>query len=195
VLRISPLGPDHRNGKTSQSFETAINLPFTLLNCRATQANINLPAYSDGICQFPTYQTTCGCPDALNVPTKCSPRSVMGTLPGVDLTSRDLSLLQGAEQCTNDQQSARPSTEIAGANDPDRPIHHLLQVPNLNRATFNNNIAQPPARQLVQEIFESGVMSPPPHYDDIVGGANVDGLADYFSRLAHYGFDRPVRSV
>lgn len=194
MLRISRLGPDDQNGGKSQSFETAINLPFTLLNCRATQGNINLPAYSDNIYQCTTYQTTCGCPDASKVPTKCSPRSVIGTLAGADLTSGDLSSPQGAPHRAYNQHSARPSTEIVGTNDLDRPIH-LLRVPNLNLSTFNKNVAQPPAPELVEEISETGVMSPPPHYDDIVGGANVDGLADYFSRLANYGFDRPVKAV
>jgi hypothetical protein len=32
-------------------------------------------------------------------------------------------------------------------------------------------------------------MSPPPQYDDIVGGANVNGIADYLSRLAEHGLD------
>jgi hypothetical protein len=31
-------------------------------------------------------------------------------------------------------------------------------------------------------------MTPPPHYDAIIGTPSVDGLADYFSRLADYGY-------
>lgn len=34
--------------------------------------------------------------------------------------------------------------------------------------------------------LESGVMTPPPRYDVVVGTPSVDGLADYFARLADY---------
>jgi hypothetical protein len=171
MLRISRLDPDDTTGKRRRHFETAVHWPFTLLNCRATQANITLPSYSDEICQSVTCQTTCGCPDALTIPTERSPTP------------------QRAAHLANDQQSARPSTEITGAND-DRPIHRLRD-PNFNQPTdrSGNDIAPPPP---VPEIPETGFMSPPPHYDDIVGGTNVNGLADYFSRLAGYGLDRTL---
>ncbi|RKK39172.1 hypothetical protein BFJ69_g18566, partial [Fusarium oxysporum] len=55
VLPTSRLDPVDPTGTERRNFEISINLPFTLLHCRATPVNINLPTYSDEICQ----STTC----------------------------------------------------------------------------------------------------------------------------------------
>lgn len=187
-MRISRLDPDDPIGTKGRNFEIATNLPLTLLNCRATSANINLPAYSDEMCQSTTYQSTCGCPDALTIRTETSPRSFLGTMVSVSLTSGNLFSPWPAAHLAHGQQGPRPSAETAGVHGPSR-TPHLLRVPIFNPPAFDNNIAPPPAPELVDETPETGVRTPPPHYDDVVGAPSVDGLAGYFSRLADYGFD------
>jgi hypothetical protein len=54
-----------------------------------------------------------------------------------------------------------------------RPIH-LLRYPSYNPPAFDDDEA-PPA-----------LPTPPPEYDHVVGTPSVDGLADYFARLADY---------
>lgn len=58
-----------------------------------------------------------------------------------------------------------------------RPIH-LMRVPSYNPPAFD---AEEPPPALAQEV-----LTPPPNYDLIVGTPSVDGLADYFQRLADY---------
>ncbi|KAG7416632.1 putative arrestin-related trafficking adapter [Fusarium oxysporum f. sp. raphani] len=143
VLPTSRLDPVDPTGTERRNFEISINLPFTLLHCRATPVNINLPTYSDEICQSTTCQSTCGCPDALNIPTESSTDYRIGTLAGVNLTSGDRSSPRRAAHLASGQQSPRSSAEIAVVHDSQRPIH-LFAGPNLNPLTFDNNIAQPP---------------------------------------------------
>ncbi|KAF4332168.1 Arrestin-related trafficking adapter 3, partial [Fusarium beomiforme] len=165
ILHISRLDVDDPTAKKRLYFDATINSPITLLDCRANQANMNLPSYTDESCQFVTCQTTCGCPDASTIPTKKLPRHAIGAL--------------AAHHFVNDQQSAPP------AIDPERPTQ-LLRDRNSNLPSFANDIAPPPIPELIDDVS-------PPHYDDIVGGTNVNGLADYFSRLADYGLDRTLQ--
>ncbi|EXL39727.1 hypothetical protein FOCG_17663 [Fusarium oxysporum f. sp. radicis-lycopersici 26381] len=58
MMRINRLDTNGPMGTEGRNFEIATNLPFTLLNCRATSANINVPAYSDEMCQSTTNQST-----------------------------------------------------------------------------------------------------------------------------------------
>ncbi|KAJ3455356.1 hypothetical protein MRS44_013956 [Fusarium solani] len=173
MMGIGCLDPDDSTGKKRRHFEIGINLPFTVLNCQATQANTSLPAYSGEMCQSTTYQSACGCPDASTIPTEPSLHTSIGTLAGVNVTREN-----------------RPSAETAAVLGP-RPIH-LSRLPIFNSPAFGDNIAPPPAPELVDEAPETGAMAPPPQYDDVVGNPSVDGLADYFSRLADYFSDDPV---
>jgi hypothetical protein len=59
----------------------------------------------------------------------------------------------------------------------ERPIHLILH-PSHNPPAFDAD-EPPPA-------LSSALLTPPPHYDLIVGTPSVDGLADYFARLAAY---------
>ncbi|KAI5455928.1 hypothetical protein BGZ63DRAFT_436663, partial [Mariannaea sp. PMI_226] len=77
MMRISRLIPDNPTGRKHRHFEICINLPLTLFNCRATQANTSLPAYSSEICRTTTYQPICGCPDICTIPTETSPHTSM----------------------------------------------------------------------------------------------------------------------
>ncbi|KAM0561446.1 hypothetical protein ACHAPJ_003327 [Fusarium lateritium] len=177
VMRISRLDPEDPTGTKRRHFEISIDSPFTVLNCRATHANTNLPAYSGANCNGTTYQSTCGCPDAFSVPTDASPSSSEGTLPGVNASNENLPA---------PPQAAHLANAVGGQQEP-RPIH-LLRVPSFNPPAFEDDIAPPPAAELVADAPEP-MMTPPPQYDVVVGTPSVDGMADYFARLADAGFD------
>ncbi|KAI8667222.1 Arrestin-C domain-containing protein [Fusarium sp. Ph1] len=179
VMRISRLDPEDPTGTKRRHFEISIDSPFTVLNCRATHANTNLPAYSGPNCNGATYQSTCGCPDAFTMPTDASPNSSTGTLPGVNASSENLPA---------PPQAAHLANAVGGQQEP-RPIH-LLRVPSFNPPAFEDDVAPPPAAELVSEHPEP-TMTPPPQYDVVVGTPSVDGLADYFARLADAGYDGP----
>lgn len=73
-----------------------------------------------------------------------------------------------------------------------RPIH-LLRAPSYNPPAFDADLP-PPSIELADqsEIPGEPLMTPPPHYDTVVGTPSVDGMADYFSRLATHGYDTAV---
>lgn len=83
-MRISRLDPDDPAGKRRRHFEISIDSPFTVLNCRATQANTALPEYSGTDQPMYRQQASCGCPDADVMATNPSPASSTGTIPSVD---------------------------------------------------------------------------------------------------------------
>ncbi|GKT95938.1 arrestin domain-containing protein [Colletotrichum tofieldiae] len=138
VMRISRLDPEDPTGTKRRHFEISIDSPFTVLNCRATQANTSLPEYSG--------------PD-ISGPGRASP--------------------------PNSQTSVDPLADTHP-----RPIH-LLRVPSYNPPAFDAETPPPPAGN------ELPLQTPPPQYDVIVGTPSVDGMADYFARLADYGYDEP----
>jgi arrestin-related trafficking adapter 3/6 len=85
-----------------------------------------------------------------------------------------------------EQESAnsRPqSTIFPDAYQSARPIH-LMRVPSYNPPAFDADEPPPPLPQ--------DLMTPPPHYDMIIGTPSVDGLADYFQRLADYNSPEPT---
>lgn len=180
-MRISRLDPDDPEKKKRRHFEISIDSPFTVLNCRATQANTNLPAYSGRTCQAATYQTACGCPDAFSVPTEASPNSSTGNLTGMNLSNDNLPAPPQTAHLADGSEGSRPYV----GNDGPRPIH-LLRVPSFNPPAFDEDVAPP---ELVETPTREGVMTPPPQYDVVVGTPSVDGLADYFARLADYGYE------
>ncbi|KAH7205414.1 uncharacterized protein BKA55DRAFT_586715 [Fusarium redolens] len=177
-------------GTKGRNFEIATKLPFTLLNCQATTANINVPAYSDKICQSTTNQSTYGCSDALVIQTETSPNSSLGTIASVGITNGNLSSPWQAAHLAPSQQSSGPSVETAGVHGPIR-TSHLLRVPIFSPPAFDNNIAPLPAPEPVEKTPEIGVRTLPPHYDDIVGTPSAGGLVDLFSNLTGYGLDGP----
>ncbi|SPJ90406.1 uncharacterized protein FTOL_13287 [Fusarium torulosum] len=189
-MRISHLNTNGPIGIKGRNFKIATKLPFTLLNYQATSANIILPAYSDEMFQPATYQSTCGCPDALTIRTGTSPQSFSGTMVDVSLASEKLSSSWRAAHLVHGQQGPQSSAKTGGDHGPSR-APHPLRVPIFNPPAFDTNITPQPASQPVDETPETGARTPPPHYDDVVGTPSVDGFADYFSRLADYGFDGP----
>ncbi|KAK3937986.1 hypothetical protein QBC46DRAFT_171558 [Diplogelasinospora grovesii] len=212
VMRISRLDPDDPAGKRRRHFEISIDSPFTVLNCRATQANTSLPRYSgsDRTAMNQRHHMSCGCPDAGAVDK--SPSSSTGHLSLVEQESTSLngsrvgldrvntSALPVAPQAAHLQTSATrvgggssapgassdPVRRVRGQEDVyrlpvpierDRPMH-LLRHPSFNPPPFDADDPPPPV--------PADVVTPPPNYDVIIGTPSVDGLADYFSRLADY---------
>jgi hypothetical protein len=57
-----------------------------------------------------------------------------------------------------------------------------MRYPSYNPPAFDADEPPPAA---------DGIMTPPPNYDVIIGTPSVDGLADYFMRLADYDEGRP----
>ncbi|POR33409.1 Putative arrestin-related trafficking adapter C2D10.04 [Tolypocladium paradoxum] len=196
VMRISRLDPEDPSGTKRRHFEISIDSPFTVLNCRATQANTNLPAYS-GPTSHPTpYQSTCGCPDATSVAADISPNSSTGTLTGADMVNDMLPtppqaahLHDSAMNPASEQSPTGASVHGSGIQGEPRPIH-LMRAPSFNPPAFDDDIAPPPAIVVENtDATEARVVTPPPQYDAVVGTPSVDGLADYFARLADYGYN------
>jgi arrestin-related trafficking adapter 3/6 len=214
VMRISK--PDPADLSKRRHFEISIDSPFTVLNCRATQANTSLPEYS-GSDSFPSSHThtSCGCSDA----------TVLSG--GID-TSLDSSrgTLLHLQPSSTERLSARPavahlSTSMTGAvGTPSilpqpilmdalgviqsRPIH-LMRVPSYNPPAFDADEPPPTAGTMNPITSAEPIMTPPPQYDLIIGTPSVDGMADYFTRLANYrlndddesdsGEDGPARII
>ncbi|KAK9774325.1 putative Arrestin C-terminal-like domain-containing protein [Seiridium cardinale] len=170
VMRISRLDPEDPAGKRRRHFEISIDSPFTVLNCRATQANTSLPEYSGAEQPMYRQQATCGCPDANILATNPSPASSTGTIPSVEPTplSAEASPLPPPPAAHIGTQA-----QAGGAQAVQRPIH-LMRYPSFNPPAFDEDEAPPP------------LPTPPPQYDMVVGTPSVDGLADYFARLADY---------
>ncbi|KAK3721538.1 hypothetical protein LTR37_003094 [Vermiconidia calcicola] len=166
VMRLSK--PDQSDPTKRRHFEISIDSPFHILSCRATQANISLPAYSSpegGNDSAKLYD--CGCPGAAR--RRNSPTSFVPTLQSLN-TQR----LNDADRAsTPNVQSpglARPPTaHIGGPHSMQRPIH-LLRAPSFNPPAFEESEPPPP------------LVTPPPQYDSIA--SPTSGLADYFARFS-----------
>ncbi|KAK4098942.1 hypothetical protein N658DRAFT_517734 [Parathielavia hyrcaniae] len=200
VMRISRPDPDDPDGKRRRHFEISIDSPFTVLNCRATRANTALPQYSGSGGPIPEQrqQMTCGCHDAQ--PLDQSPAALARPLTlteedFISLSGRQLRLdcsaaprlpaqpqaahvhaARGTPQQSTLRHQARPETSRTPVEE--RPIH-LIRHPSHNPPAFDADEAPP----------ELPLQTPPPCYDMIVGTPSVDGLADYFARLAAYEGD------
>src|SRR3954451_10914432 len=83
-MRISRLDPEDPAGKRRRHFEISIDSPFTVLDCRATQANTALPEYSGAERSIYHQHARCGCPDADILATNPSPASSTGSIPSVE---------------------------------------------------------------------------------------------------------------
>ncbi|KAG6018613.1 hypothetical protein E4U41_003737 [Claviceps citrina] len=176
VLRISRVDPEDPTGTRRRHFEISIDSPFTVLNCRATQANTNLPAYTRPTSQPARFQCACGCPDAATLASEGTPDASSGTLPGMDNNHPAADYPDGPWRAAADGSQGDP-----------RPIH-LLRVPSFQPPPFDDDTAPPPAAPPPNPEAAAPLMSPPPQYDVVVGTPSVDGLADYFARLADHGF-------
>ncbi|KAK3680278.1 hypothetical protein LTR78_000656 [Recurvomyces mirabilis] len=170
VMRLSK--PDANDPTKRRHFEISIDSPFHILSCRATQANISLPAYSSpqqGSGNASLFD--CGCPGAAR--RRNSHTSFVPTLNALNFARTG--------QGEHDQRPATPTSQTPGlarpqqahvhgqATNHERPIH-LLRAPSFNPPAFEDEAPPPP------------LITPPPQYDDIASPTH--GLADYFSRLA-----------
>ena len=195
-MRISRLDPEDPKGKKRRHFEISIDSPFTVLNCRATQANTNLPAYNDNRTNTTMRKLTCGCPDALITSLDVTPSSSTGTLSGVDSAlpampqAAHLAQTQANPASDTSTGTGTPTSEGTGLGIHPRPIH-LLRAPSFNPPAFDDDSAPPPLEiiPIPNDSTASAVATPPPQYDVVVGTPSVDGLADYFTRLADAGYD------
>ncbi|KAI1503360.1 hypothetical protein F5X99DRAFT_407186 [Biscogniauxia marginata] len=181
VMRISRLDPDDPAGKRRRHFEISIDSPFTVLDCRATQANTALPEYSGSEQPMYRQQARCGCPDADILTTSPSPASSTGTIPSVEpgptappgIESPGITAPPAAHVQEHHVVGAQTVQRHGRTNSAPRPMH-LLRHPSFNPPAFDEDEPPPP------------MPTPPPQYDAVVGTPSVDGLADYFARLADY---------
>ncbi|KAI1759398.1 hypothetical protein GGR53DRAFT_471384 [Hypoxylon sp. FL1150] len=180
VMRISRLDPEDPAGKRRRHFEISIDSPFTVLNCRATQANTALPEYSGADLPIYRQQASCGCPDADILTTNPSPASSTGTIPSVEagvqipgVESPGIAPPPAAHLQQHPAGGSQPVQRQANVPAVPRPMH-LMRYPSFNPPAFDEDDPPPP------------MPTPPPQYDTVVGTPSVDGLADYFSRLANY---------
>lgn len=174
-MRLSK--PDATDPNKRRHFEISIDSPFHILSCRATQANISLPAYTtpaQGSGGTSLYE--CGCPGAAR--RRNSPTSFVPTINALN------SARTGQANGNGEERPITPRVESAGLARPqqahvhgqaptqhthNRPIH-LLRAPSFNPPAFEEEQPPPP------------LITPPPQYDSIA--SPTSGLADYFARLA-----------
>lgn len=177
--------PDENDSAKRRHFEISIDSPFNILSCRATQANISLPAYDAGN-GIPSAadEFECGCPGAAlrrrNTPPANAAHSRIQTVTN----STDDPTPGVSRSWTNDTGGLAMPTQAHVHNDPNsgqsRPMH-LLRSPSFNPPAFDEDEPPPP------------LVTPPPLYDNIVPGDSTSALADYFARLADETSDEDDR--
>jgi arrestin-related trafficking adapter 3/6 len=160
--------PDENDSSKRRHFEISIDSPFNILSCRATQANISLPAYSaGGNGQTGTDEYDCGCPGAAMRRRNTPPA------PGTTMNAQGNAAPGVQRSWTNDDGGLTMPTQAHVHNDPNdgeaRPMH-LLRVPSFNPPAFEDDEPPPP------------LITPPPLYETVTDSRNA--LADYFARLA-----------
>lgn len=164
-MRLSK--PDQTDPSKRRHFEISIDSPFHILSCRATQANISLPAYSSPESGTNTSLYECGCPGAAR--RRNSPTSFVPTLHSLNTNVGGDSERPTTPTLMSPGLARPPTAHIGGPQAMQRPIH-LLRAPSFNPPAFEDS-DPPPA-----------LMTPPPQYDTIASPTN--GLADYFTRLS-----------
>ncbi|KAL8697193.1 MAG: hypothetical protein Q9201_007251 [Fulgogasparrea decipioides] len=176
VMRLSK--PDHVDPTKRRHFEISIDSPLHILSCRATQANIALPAYtSPESVTLLTEHAECGCPGAQR--RRNSPSSLLPSSQTLNASTTSLDSEEPHSAGLTRPQAAHLHDPNARAS---RPIH-LLRAPSFNPPAFEDTEPPPP------------MITPPPQYDSIVKGDPRGGLADYFSRLADEVGDEEVDSI
>ncbi|KAL5342296.1 hypothetical protein BJX70DRAFT_394890 [Aspergillus crustosus] len=174
VLRLSK--QDERDPTKRRHFEISIDSPFHLLSCKATQANIYLPAYTspDSEPAAPAQQFECGCLGAPAVRRNGSrtPPSAERDDPPV-VVSR--SFTSGSGGLARPPEAHLASNMEGRANEPPPRPMHLLRAPSFAPPAFDDELPPPP------------LITPPPEYTTIVGNHDREAiLEDYFSRLSCY---------
>ena len=164
-MRLSK--PDQNDPSKRRHFEISIDSPFHILSCRATQANISLPAYSSPE-SVPnnTSLFDCGCPGAAR--RRNSPQRFVPTLTSLNTNSTGNSEQTASPAVMSPGLARPPTAHIGGHQAVQRPMH-LLRAPSFNPPAFEDDPPPP-------------LMTPPPLYDTIA--SPTSGLADYFARLS-----------
>ncbi|KAI4173949.1 MAG: hypothetical protein LQ343_002717 [Gyalolechia ehrenbergii] len=176
VMRLSKA--DQIDPSKRRHFEISIDSPLHILSCRATQANIALPAYtSPESVTLLTEHAECGCPGAER--RRNSPSSLLPHLQTLNGSSTSIDREEPFSAGLTRPPAAHLHDPNSGVS---RPIH-LLRSPSFNPPAFEDTEPPPP------------MITPPPQYDSIVDGDPRSGLADYFSRLADEVGDDEVDSV
>ena len=166
VMRLSK--PDASDPGKRRHFEISIDSPFHILSCRATQANISLPAYSSpDPSQNSTSLYECGCPGAAR--RRNSPTTYVPTLNSINAHRTDGSERPPSPTAQSPALARPPTAHIGGPQTRERPML-LLRAPSFNPPAFEDS-DPPPA-----------LITPPPQYNDIA--SPTSGLADYFARLS-----------
>ncbi|KAJ5332274.1 hypothetical protein MYU51_007361 [Penicillium brevicompactum] len=194
VLRLSKV--DERDPTKRRHFEISIDSPFHILSCKATQANIYLPAYTRPAEEPvpPAQEFECGCPGA-----PLAPREPVISPAGSDREDSNPNLANVSRRSSTGHTFSRsftnssgglarpPQAHFATPNDRTTPTHaapavapvpprpmHLLRAPSYAPPAFEDVPPAPP------------LMTPPPEYATIVGDDREAVLEDYFSRLSFY---------
>jgi hypothetical protein len=178
-MRLSKV--DEKDPSKRRHFEISIDSPFHILSCKATQANIYLPAYSTPSSDpaMPQEEFECGCPGA--------PVSRRNTSSS-QLSSSD------RDERTNGSSSGRgsalPRSFTSGSGGLTRPEQaHLAHEPNERDARPMHLLRAP---SFAPPAFEElgpppPLVTPPPDYTSIVGDNDRETvLTDYFQRLSYY---------
>ncbi len=170
-MRISRLDTDDPTGKKRRHFEISIDSPISLLNCRATQANLALPEYSNLDLDRRGQQHVCGCPNAATLQSSTS------DVPSLDSLSLSDGMSMSSEIALPDL--ARPPQahlSTNAASGVQRPIH-MLRAPSFNPPAFDAEEPPPP------------IATPPPLYDHVIGTPSQDTMQDYFERFVTFCFN------
>lgn len=206
VMRISRIDPEDPAGKRRRHFEISIDSPFTILNCRATQANTALPQYNspEALSDF-RLQTSCGCPDARVLSTSGgTPDNLSGNLSenaALPMPPQAAHLHTASQGTSNYSPTVSTPTGIMGgpASGPPPAISANSSQPSsanpLQRVREQEASARP-IHLIRYPSFDPPpfhadnppppLPTPPPNYDIVVGTPSVDGMADYFKRLSHF---------
>lgn len=213
VMRISRLDPDDPAGKRRRHFEISIDSPFTVLNCRATQANTALPQYNspEALGDY-RLQTSCGCADAQIISASGStPDNTSGNLvdnaalPMPPQAAHLHTAFHGVNGSTGSGSgSGSASGSGSGSTSPttptttNRPGPSSTTNPSANplQRVRDQDAAARPIHLIRYPSFDPPpfnadnppppMATPPPNYDIVVGTPSVDGMADYFKRLSYY---------
>jgi hypothetical protein len=164
-MRISRA--DNENPGKRRHFEISIDSPISILNCRATQANLALPEYSGLNAAIVGNQRVCGCPNAAMSNT--SRTSSAGSVPTLESTNGSDNLSAPEIALPNLARPPQAHLSTNSAAGIQRPIH-MLRNPSFNPPAFDAEEPPPP------------IATPPPLYDHVIGTPSHDGLADYFAR-------------
>jgi arrestin-related trafficking adapter 3/6 len=171
--------PDATDPTKRRHFEISIDSPFHILSCRATQANISLPAYSvpeSADASQRLYE--CGCPGA--PVRRNSPTAYVPTLNNLNPNNANRNSWSPGQHPNGTHSAGLTRPQPAHVSGPAnaalaRPMH-IIRVPSFNPPAFEEEEPPPPLE------------TPPPQYDTIA--SPTSGLADYFQRFSnHYSED------